>query len=206
MKQICFSKHTFALSTTNLFDATQMCLCVVEEPVPEDPSELLARVVVEHPKKYLSIFLQYWGEPARMPDLSEGKSIEHSKLEFWKNMKVTKLLKAHKSLPGLCAKWAHIALDFAISQNQIPVIFVKPKSNELFDMTVTFIHTVWVCYCAQMNGSPALTSKACKKVCESRIFVFLQCAFALFNAYLFFEIQILCMCVVCVCVSSIERR
>lgn len=123
---------------------------------------------MEHPQKYLSLFLQYWGHAERMPDLSEHKTVSHDKLGFWKNVKCTSSLKGHKNLPGLCAKWTHIALDFAMSQNKWPVIFTKHSGSdteELFDMTVPFSHTVWVCYCAQMNGSPALTSKACQKVC-----------------------------------------
>lgn len=136
-------------------------------PVIDNPIKLIPRVVVEHPKKYLSMFLQYWGETERMPDLSEHKVIAHQKLGFWRNVKCTSSLKPHKNLPGLCAKWTHIALDFAMSQNKWPVIFTKAtdsETEELFDMTVPFSHTVWACYCAQMNGSPALTSKACQKV------------------------------------------
>ena len=136
----------------------------VESPVVDDPSTILARAVVEHPREYLTLFLQYWGHPSRLPDLSEGRTIPVEKLQFWQNQKITKDLKAHKSLPGLCAKWSHIALDFCMAQNHIPVIFTKPGSNEMFDMTVPFVHCFWVCYSAQMNGSPALTSKASQKV------------------------------------------
>ena len=136
----------------------------VDSPVAVDPSTLLARLVVEHPGLYLTLFLQHWGHPSRLPDLSEGRTIPLEKLRYWENQKITKALKPHKTLPGLCAKWAHIAMDFAIAQNHIPVIFTKPGSNEVFDMTVPFVHCFWVCYSAQMNGSPALTSKACQKV------------------------------------------
>ena len=51
-------------------------------PVIDNPINLIPRVVVEHPKKYLSLFLQYWGETERMPDLSENKIITHEKLGF----------------------------------------------------------------------------------------------------------------------------
>ena len=141
--------------------------------------------MVAHPQKYLSMFLQFWGCPERMPDLSENKTVLHDKLGFWKNVKCTASLKPHKNLPGLCAKWTHIALDFAMSQNKWPVIFTKSTDSAdgeedcLFDMTVPFSHCVWVCYCAQMNGSPALKSKACQKVCTSIFFVVCQFQFVL---------------------------
>ena len=137
-------------------------MTVPDETAAVHPGHLQPRAVVETPQKYLSLFLSHWGMPERMPDLSEGRSIEIKKLRFWKNLKCTMALKEHKTLPGLCAKWLHIALDFAISQNKWPVIFTK--GEDTFDMTVSFVHCVWVCYCAQMNGSPTLTSKACQKV------------------------------------------
>ena len=130
--------------------------------------ELLARVVVSSPKKYLKMFLEYWGE--HLPDLSEGRVPNPERLQFWKNMKCCAGLHAHVDLEGLCRKWSHIAFDFAISQNKWPVIFYKEEEvegqqvHQMYDMTVPFTLTAWVCYCAQMNGSPELTSKAAQKV------------------------------------------
>lgn len=130
--------------------------------------ELIARVVVSKPKKYLKAFRDYWGD--NLPDLSEGRVPQAERLQFWKNMKCCAGLHPHVDLPGLCRKWCHIAFDFAIAQNQWPVIFYKDEvvDNEpvkqMYDMTVPFTLTAWVCYCAQMNGSPEFTSKACQKV------------------------------------------
>ena len=128
--------------------------------------ELIARVVVSKPSKYVPQFLDFWSQEENLPDLSEGRVPDLGRLQFWKNLKCCAGLHPHCDLPGLCRKWCHIAFDFAISQNQWPVIFHKQReSNQLYDMTVPFTLTVWVCYCAQMNGSPALKSKACQKVC-----------------------------------------
>ena len=119
---------------------------------------IMARTVIEDPDLHLPPFLDYWVE--NKPDTSEGRPPNVSELGFWKSL--CGLLKAHTDFPGLCAKWLHIAFDFAIAQNQWPVRF--QRNGETYDMVVPFIFTAWVCYCAQMNGSPDLTSKACQKV------------------------------------------
>ena len=127
-------------------------------PESESPDTIMAVLVVEEPDKYLSAFLDYWGE--HLPDLSEGRPPKLQELQFWKSGCAA--LKAHTTLPGLCAKWLHIAIDFAIAHNQWPVRFMK--GDDEYDMVTPFIITVWVCYAAQMNGCPDLSSKACTKV------------------------------------------
>ena len=143
-------------------EAGEATVTVPQDGSAPDPAHLSAHAIVENPRAFLGLFLSYWGDPKRLPDLSEGRSIDVKKLGFWKNVKCTASLKAHKNLPGLCAKWLHIALDFAIAQNQWPVIFTRGDTT--YDMTVTFVHCVWACYCAQMNGSPALDVKSTHKV------------------------------------------
>lgn len=135
--------------------------------------ELIARILVANPKKYLKQFREYWGK--NLPDLSEGRVPKPERLQFWRNMKCCAGLHAHGDLPGLCRKWVHIAFDFAISQNQWPIVCYREELCEQeeggeveklvpYDMVVPFTLTAWACYCAQMNGSPAFTSKACQKV------------------------------------------
>ena len=159
-----FNKQTVTHVIGDVGEEERETTITVPEPsAPVDPEHLSAHAIVNNPRGFLSLFLSYWGDPKRLPDLSEGRPIDIKKLGFWKNIKCTAQLKEHKNLPGLCVKWLHIALDFAISQNQWPVIFTKGDST--FDMTVSFIHCVWVCYCAQMNGSPALDVKSTQKVC-----------------------------------------
>ena len=169
---ICVSKHSFVFLKTHLYlvitvpsneaDATDAMRAATEQV---EPVELLARVVVAQPTKYLQIFLDYWGE--NLPDLSEGRVPPVERLQFWRNLKCVAKLLEHVDLTGMCRKWCHVALDFAISQNQWPVVFNKKKPDgpgELYDMTIPFVLCTWVCYSAQMNGSPALKSKACQKV------------------------------------------
>ena len=137
---------------------------VPDVTVPYD--SIMARTVIEDPDVHLPPFLDHWVE--NKPDTSEGRPPNVSELGFWKSL--CALLKAHTDFPGLCAKWLHIAFDFAIAQNQWPVRF--KRNGETYDMVVPFIFTAWVCYCAQMNGSPDLTSKACQKVfspCNTQI-------------------------------------
>ena len=139
---------------------------VPDVTVPYD--SIMARTVIEDPDLHLPPFLDHWDE--NKPDTSEGRPPNVSELGFWKSLSVCALLKAHTDFPGLCAKWLHIAFDFAIAQNQWPVRF--KRNGETYDMVVPFIFTAWVCYCAQMNGSPDLTSKACQKVfspCNTQI-------------------------------------
>lgn len=137
----------------------------MEKVIEPKVQQLIPRVVVSNPKMYLQKFLDFWSRDENLPDLSEGRVPKPEKLQFWKNLKCVAKLHPHCDLPGMCRKWTHIAFDFSISQNQWPVIFHKEsESNQLYDMTVPFILTAWVCYCAQMNGSPALKSKACQKV------------------------------------------
>ena len=144
--------------------------------------EMIARIVVSKPSKYLPQFLDHWSQEQNLPDLSDGRVPKPDRLQFWKNLKCCAGLHAHCDLSGLCRKWCHIAFDFAISRNQWPVIFHKQtESNQLYDMTVPFTLTAWVCYCAQMNGSPALKSKACQKVCV------LKTSFVFQNLVLCFE-------------------
>ena len=130
----------------------------VVEGTPDSPAQFLAREVAENPDKFLSKFLEYWGE--HLPDTSEGRPPKLDELMFWKSCCAS--LKAHTTFPGMCAKWLHISLDFAIARNAWPVRF--RKDLELYDMVTPFTLTVWVCYAAQMNGSPDLTSKAAQKV------------------------------------------
>ena len=125
---------------------------------------IMARHVIEDPDTHLPPFLEYWGE--NKPDTSEGRPPNVTELGFWRSL--CGLLKAHTDFPGLCAKWLHIAFAFAIAQNQWPVKF--QRQGEVYDMVVPFIFTAWVCYCAQMNGSPDLTSKACQKVLHKSAF------------------------------------
>ena len=186
---------------------------IITEPVTApklDPGQLTASAVVHEPKKFLEIFLTYWGDPKRLPDLSEGRSLDVKKLMFWKNMKCTASLAAHRNFPGCCAKWLHNALDFAISQNEWPVIFTKGETT--FDMTVRFALTVWVCYAAQMNGSPPLEVKSAQKVSivfSKCIFVFSKYKFV-FSKYIFAfsKTNLFCstpFCLVfCICLLKIQ--
>ena len=139
----------------NVEEATEAMKKLIEPKV----EEIIARIVVSKPSKYLPQFLDHWRQ--NLPDLSEGRVPKPDRLQFWKNLKCCAGLHPHCDLSGLCRKWCHIDFDFAISRNQWPVIFHKEtESNQLYDMTVPFTLTVWVCYCAQMNGSPALRSKS----------------------------------------------
>ena len=106
----------------------------------------------------MTAFLDHWGK--HLPDTSEGRPPKLTELQFWKSLCAT--LKAHSEFPGLCAKWLHIALDFAIANNMWPVRFMK--GSEEYDLATPFILAVWVCYAGQMNGSPDLASKAPQKV------------------------------------------
>ena len=138
---------------------------VITQPVVEaqfNPALLLARMVVENPKVFLSVFLEHYSKEENLPDLSEGRPLTKEQLGYWKNLKCVATLMPHKDLPGLCGKWTHICIDFAMAHNQWCVIFNKGGAR--YDMTTRFILHMWVCYCAQMNGSPALESKACRKV------------------------------------------
>ena len=126
----------------------------------DSPDVIMARTVVENPQKYIKDFVVYWSE--NLPDLSEGRPPAAKDLMFWKNLCGN--LTSHTEFPGLCAKWMHIAIDFAIATDEMPVRFVK--NGQLYDMVIPFVLKTWVCYAAQMNGSPDLTSKACQKVLE----------------------------------------
>ena len=127
-----------------------------------NPAMFIARMVVENPKVLLPLFLAHYSKEENLPDLSEGRPVPEAKLLFWQNLKCVANLMPHKDLPGLCGKWTNICIDFSISQNQRCVIFTK--DGIIFDMTTYFILHMWVCYAAQMNGSPALESKAFRKV------------------------------------------
>ena len=146
-------------------DASPVATIASHPPVA--PDKILPRMVLQAPKEHLEKFLHYWGASERRPDLSLGRSPDPKKLQFW--LQKNKNLKAHTSLPGMCAKWTHIAIDFAISQNKWPVKFAR--SDAVYDMTIPFALTVWVCYTAQMHGQPSLKSKACQKVMVKQICV-----------------------------------
>ena len=162
----------------NVKEATEAMQKLIEPKV----EEIIARIVVENPTKYLPQFLDHWLE--NLPDLSEGRVPKPNRLQFWKNLKCCSGLHPHCDLKGLCRKWCHIAFDFAISQNQWPVIFHKTtESNQLYDMTIPFILTVWACYCAQMNGSPAFKSKACQKVCVQKPRLYFKIFFCVLKPY-----------------------
>ena len=47
-----------------------------------------------------------------------GNVLKPKDLMFWKKHVPVKLKVPHKVLPGLCARWLHNALDFAIARNQ----------------------------------------------------------------------------------------
>jgi hypothetical protein len=142
--------------------APAVVIITTPEAAGVNPTMFIARRVIENPKVLLPLFIAHYSKEEHLPDLSEGRPVPEAKLLFWQNLKCVAYLMPHKDLPGLCGKWTHICIDFSISQNQHCVIFTK--AGIIFDMTTVFILHMWVCYAAQMNGSPALESKACRKV------------------------------------------
>ena len=53
-------------------------------------------------------------------------------------------------------------LHFETHRNKLPVKFVKDGVGH--DMSIDFVLTMWMCYCAQMNGRPKPTVDSCQKV------------------------------------------
>ena len=74
--------------------------------------------------------------------------------------------KPHRLLPGVCAKWLNLGIDFAIQNNMWPVKMQVQEDDKPLevDLTDKFILVVWVYYTANMVTRPALTSNACQKV------------------------------------------
>ena len=60
---------------------------------------------------------------------------------------------------GLCSKWLHKAIDFAIKHNYWPVRFVGPDGSH-YDFNTPFLIAVWVFYVHLMYGRPALRANA----------------------------------------------
>ena len=135
------------------------------------PEHLTARMVVENPEAYLKNFVSHWERA--LPDLTDVPNFDPEQLSFWlrhhkqkTKKKPRKLKKPHRLLPGVCAKWLNLGIDFAIKNNKWPVkmVVVKEGENLEIDLTDKFILVVWCYYTANMCTRPALTSNACQKV------------------------------------------
>ena len=72
-------------------------------------------VICQFPDKYLSLFLEY--HRGKLPDMSEGKKYVPEDLRYWRGTgALSSGLSAHKELPGLCAKWVNLSLDFTMAR------------------------------------------------------------------------------------------
>lgn len=83
-------------------------------------------MVVENPEAYLKDFVSHWERT--LPDLTDVPAFEPEALSFWvrhhnkkSKKKRRKVKKAHRLLPGVCAKWLNLGVDFAIKNNKWPV-------------------------------------------------------------------------------------
>lgn len=123
-------------------------------------------MVVNNPKAYLKVFVYHWENS--LPDLTDVPTFGADELSFWirhhkkSKKKNRKVKKPHRLLPGVCAKWFNLGVDFAIQNNTWPV---RMQVDEVeVDLTVRFIIVVWVYYTSNMYTRPALSSNACQKV------------------------------------------
>ena len=72
-------------------------------------------VICQFPDKYLSFFLEY--HRTRLPDMSEGKKVIAKDLKYWRGAgSLSAVLSQHSQLPGLCAKWVNLSVDFAMAR------------------------------------------------------------------------------------------
>jgi len=99
-----------------------------------------------------------------MPDLTDVPEIPHESMRIWKKANKKDRKKPHNMLPGICAKYANTAIDFAIEHCKWPVVFIKPGEKEKTDLTEEFVLYVWLRYSSQMTGKPTSTTNAAQKV------------------------------------------
>ena len=139
---------------------------VVTEPVLNasgkvDYDRISALLVVRQPDKYLDGYIKH--RTGNLPDTTDMVVFKVTELQFWMKTGGPKGKKCpHKILAGLCGKWLHKGVDFAISKNVWCIKFVK--RGELVDLTIKFIIIVHVMYVAQMDGQPGLQTNASMKV------------------------------------------
>ena len=129
-----------------------------------DPSCLTSWLVMQEPKKWLSVFVDHWVSDGVMPE-----PIDHPTklIAQWAEMKTKgggkKYKNApHKLFPGCCRQWLNNAFDFAISQGYVPVIF--ELGSELANLCPKFIAATWCCYVGYMDGRPAVETDRAQQV------------------------------------------
>ena len=125
-----------------------------------DYSAIPATVVKNQPDVHLKKYVKYRTD--NLPDMTDKIEFKISDLQFWaKNGgKVTK--GPDKQLPGMCGKWTHNSVDYAVSKNYHCIKFIKAGVE--VDLTVPFIIVMHVVYVSQMHGQPPLSSNASQKV------------------------------------------
>ena len=111
------------------------------------PEDLTPFEVLAHPKRFLKIFIDYWDK--HLPDTSDGRKYTPEELLFWlknadkigvpKNKKAALQRKGqHRLFKGLCSKWLHKAIDFAMSNNLWPV--QAPHTSAFPERTFDFMN------------------------------------------------------------------
>ena len=111
--------------------AASACHPVITKPVEDiAPEDLTPKQVLANPEKTLKRFIAYWDK--HKPDLTDGRKYEPEDMLFWlKNAQkigMSKKQKAalkrkgqHRIFKGLCSKWLHKAIAFAMKNNKWPV-------------------------------------------------------------------------------------
>ena len=118
-----------------------------EEEIPVENKQ--PREICKDPS-LISTHIDYWLN--HMPDMSDAPVIRHADLKFWSRQQRSKkkdTTKAHRFLKGLKASWVNASVDFVLSLNKWPVIFVD-SDGDTVDLTVEVILVFWVSYLRYM--------------------------------------------------------
>ena len=133
------------------------------DPNDINPANLTCWLVVSEPK-FLPYFVKHWTDEKNIPD-----AVDHppSLVAQWENAKTKSgrlkyKLAAHKLFPGCARQWLNNAVDFAVSQGYVPVIY--PQGEDIVNLCTKFICVVWCCYVGYMDARPSIESDRAQHV------------------------------------------